>query len=133
MTFEPLIKIFLLTSLGFILALGLTPILANFLCQNKLGKQIRNDGSTPLFSKLHSSKAGTPTLGGILVWATLTFLIGLFWLLDRVFHIQAVSEFNFLSGGEPLVPLGVFFGASLVGLFDDWLDKKKWAIRGGGF
>ncbi len=127
-----LTKIFLLTSISFIFALSATPFLTAFLYKNKLGKQIRNDGSTPLFSEMHKSKAGTPTMGGVLVWGTLLFLICLFWFLDRVLNIKDAHNLNFLTRKETLLPLGAFIGASVVGLADDWLDVRHRGHKGRG-
>jgi len=127
-----LTKIFTLTSLGFIVALAATPLLTQFLYKNKLGKQIRNDGSTPLFSKMHKGKAGTPTMGGILVWGTLVALLGLFWFLDRVLHIEFFAKLDFYSRKETLLPLGALLGASVVGVVDDWLDVRQRGHKGRG-
>lgn len=126
------IKIAVLASLSFIFALLATPALTKFLYKYKLGKQIRNDGSTPLFSQMHKEKAGTPTMGGILVWGTmLCFVFGL-WLLGTVFHISFFENLNFYSRKETLLPLGAFIGASLVGLADDWLDIRQLGHKGRG-
>src|ERR1051326_4801715 len=125
-------KIFLLTSLGFVVALIFTPVLTNFLLKYKLGKQIRNDGSTPLFSKMHQAKAGTPTMGGILVWGTLLIIMGFFWLFDRVLHMTFFSSFDFYSRKETLLPLGALIGASVVGAIDDWLDVRQRGHKGRG-
>ncbi len=126
------IKIATLASLSFIFALLATPILTKFLYKYKLGKQIRNDGSTPLFSEMHKEKAGTPTMGGILVWGTmLAFVFGL-WLLGSVFHLSFFENLNFYSRKETLLPLGAFIGASLVGLADDWLDIRQLGHKGRG-
>lgn len=125
-------KIFVLTSLGFVCALAFTPLLISFLQRNKLGKQIRNDGTTPLFSKLHSGKEGTPTMGGILVWGTLSVLILLFLFLDEIVHWRIAQELNFFSRKETLLPLGALIGASLVGLVDDWLDVRRKGHNGRG-
>ncbi len=122
---DQLTKIFILTSLSFISALFFTPILENFLFKKGLGKQIRNSGDTPIFSALHKSKEGTPTMGGILIWGTTIFFAGLFWFCSKVLGIEEFNQLNFVSRKETLLPLGAFFGASLVGLLDDWLDAKK--------
>lgn len=127
-----LTKIFTLTSLGFIFALAFTPLLTEFLYKNKLGKQIRNDGSTPLFSKMHQAKAGTPTMGGILIWGTLLALFALFWLLNRVLHLELFSKLDFYSRKETLLPLGALLGASIVGAVDDWLDVRQRGHKGRG-
>lgn len=127
-----LTKILLLTSISFIFALSATPLLTNFLYNNKFGKQIRNDGSTPLFSKLHQHKAGVPTMGGVLIWGTALILISLFWILDKIFHTNSLHFLNFLTRKETLLPIGALIGASLVGLVDDWLDVRQLGHKGRG-
>lgn len=140
--FSPLIKIFSLTSLGFFVAFLTTPLLTNFLYNNKFGKQIRSDGTTPVYSGLHERKRGTPTMGGVLIWATTLLLTLLFWFLDRVLHLsnltsgfggfQVFHDLNFLTRSETWVPLAAFVGASLVGLVDDFLDARSMGYKGRG-
>ncbi len=132
MDFLPLTKILSLTSISFAFALALTPLLSNYLYKNGLGKNIRSDGTTPLYSKMHAGKAGTPTMGGVLIWGTTVLLITTFWFLDRVLKIDFFHNLNFLTRKETLLPLGAFLGASLVGLLDDWLDVKKRGFKGQG-
>src|SRR3989344_5320078 len=132
MEYSVLTKIFSLTSLSFVFALTITPLFTNFLYKNKLGKQIRNDGSTPLFSEMHKNKAGTPTMGGILVWGTLMVFIFTFWFLDRVLELKSFAFLNFYSRRETLLPLGALIGASLVGALDDWLDIRQLGHKGRG-
>lgn len=132
MGYSALTKVLLLTSLGFGFALAFTPFLTKFLYAKKLGKQIRNDGSTPLFSKMHSAKAGTPTMGGSLVWGTLAFLCVGFWFLDRVLHLNFFHSLNFLTRKETLLPLGALLGAAVVGLVDDWMDVRHLGADGRG-
>jgi phospho-N-acetylmuramoyl-pentapeptide-transferase len=132
MPISALTKILTLTSVAFIFALFVTPLLTKVLYKYKLGKQIRNDGSTPLFSAMHSHKAGTPTMGGILVWGTSAILISVFWILDRAFGFSNLHFLNFLTRKETLLPIGAFLGASLVGLLDDWLDVRQRGHKGRG-
>lgn len=132
MPISALIKIFTLTSLSFAFALFITPVLTKFLYKYKLGKQIRNDGSTPLFTAMHKHKAGTPTMGGILVWGTALVFITTFWFLDRALGLTDFHFLNFLTRKETLLPIGAFIGASLVGLLDDWLDVRQRGHKGRG-
>ncbi len=127
-----LTKILLLSISAFLFSLAITPLLTSFLYKHRLGKQIRNDGNTPLYSKMHAAKEGTPTMGGILIWGTLLIFISSLWILDRVFHIPGAHFFNFLTRKETLLPLGAFLGASLVGLLDDFLDVRKRGFNGRG-
>ena len=127
-----LTKILTLTSLAFLFALAVTPLFTTFLFKNKLGKQIRNDGSTPVFSEMHKHKAGTPTMGGVLVWGTALILISFFWILDNLTEFPVAHFFNFLTRKETLLPLGALVGASIVGLLDDWLDVRQLGHKGKG-
>lgn len=125
-----IIKILLLTALAFIFTLLWTPLWTNFLYKKKLGKSIRNTGSTPLFSEMHAHKAGTPTMGGVLIWVTTLLFCLLFFYVPKVFGLTFLENFNFLSRSETLLPLGALVATALVGLFDDWLDVRR--KEGGG-
>ena len=129
---EILVKIFSLTSISFVLAILATPLWTSFLYRNKLGKNIRNDGTTPLFSKLHESKKGTPTMGGVLIWGTLALITITLWAGDRILNLDYFHYFNFLTRKETLLPFGALMGAALVGLVDDILDIKKLGHKGQG-
>lgn len=109
-------------------ALLWTPLLTNFLYKYQLGKKIRAADSAPIMSALHQAKAGTPTMGGLLVWVTTLVLSLLFFYLDLI----GVIHFNFLSRAETVLPLGALVASAIVGLFDDWLDVKGKGIFGGG-
>lgn len=127
-----LTKIFTLTSIAFILALLGTPLLTFFLYKYKLGKQIRDSVETPIFTKLHAAKKGTPTMGGILVWGSTIVIIGLFWFLDRVVGLESFHSLNVLTRKETLLPLGAFLGAAGVGMIDDLLDINRMGHKGRG-
>lgn len=67
-----------------------------------------------------------------MIWGTLTVLMVLFWLFDRVLHISFFSNLDFYSRKETLLPLGALVGASVVGAIDDWLDVKGLGHKGRG-
>ena len=127
-----IIKILFLTTLSFILSLLLTPAMIKVLHKYKLGKHIRNDGSTPIMSKLHAKKSGTPTMGGALIWLVTFFLCLLFFYLDRTFPDTLWSDLNFLSRSETLLPLGALVASGLVGIVDDWLNVRQKIAKSGG-
>jgi phospho-N-acetylmuramoyl-pentapeptide-transferase len=132
MTNLVLTKIFTLTSLAFLLALVGTPLLTHFLYKYRLGKNIRDSKETPLFTKMHAAKRGTPNMGGILVWGVTAFLVILFWVLDRALLLDGFHNLNILTRKETLLPLGAFLGAALVGLVDDLLDIHRMGHNGRG-
>lgn len=127
-----LIKIIFLSTLAFIFTISWTPILTDILYKYKLGKQIRNSGSTPIFSELHAHKAGTPTMGGVLMWGTLLIFILFFYFLGQIIPIDIFKNLNFLTQKETLLPLGALIISALIGLFDDWLDVRGKGMMGGG-
>jgi len=126
------IKTLFLATLAFVFTIAWTPLLSNFLYKFKLGKQIRNNGSTPIFSKLHAKKSGTPTMGGVLIWITTLIFAGLFFGLSAIFPGSLLGKLNFLSRTETLLPLGVLVASALVGLLDDYLDVRGKGVLGGG-
>ncbi len=127
-----LIKILFFASVSFIVAILLTPVLTHFLYKYKLGKQIRTQEAAPVFSKLHSKKAGTPTMGGILIWVTVLFLSLLFFVLAKIFEDSIFAELNFLTREQTYLPLGILVFAALVGLLDDLLGVFRIGPKGGG-
>ncbi len=127
------VKIMALGTLAFIFTLFWTPLLTHFLYKYKLGKKIRSKGNTPVFTKMHAHKAGTPTMGGVLIWVTVLIFSLLFFYLAKFFPtVQIFQNLNFLSRGETLLPLGALVATALVGLFDDWLDIREKGVSGGG-
>ncbi len=127
-----IIKILLLATLAFVFAFAWTPLLTHFLYKYKAGKSIRANGKTPIFTKMHAHKAGTPTMGGILIWLTVLIFAVVFFYLAKVFPNSIFVNLNFLSRKETFLPLGALVATALVGLFDDWLDIRGKGILGGG-
>lgn len=120
-----IIKILFLSTLAFVFTIAWTPILTHFLYKYKMGKHIRDDGSTPLFSKMHAAKSGTPTMGGILIWVTVLVFSLLFYYLAKLFPAEIFQQLNFLTRPQTLLPLGCLVASALVGLADDWLDARR--------
>lgn len=128
-----IIKVLLLSILSFIFAIFVTPLLTHFLYKYKLGKKIRNNGLTPVFSKLHAHKEGTPTMGGVLIWGTVAIFITVFYFLPQIFpNNNIIAHLNFLSRAETLLPLGALLVSAIIGLCDDWLDVRGKGVLGGG-
>ncbi|MDD5749547.1 MAG: phospho-N-acetylmuramoyl-pentapeptide-transferase [Patescibacteria group bacterium] len=124
-----IVKILSLTGFAFILAFLLTPLWTHLLYKYKMVKSIRDDGQTPLFSQMHKTKAGTPTMGGVLIWLTVLILaLGFFWI-EHFWPDSFLGQFNFLTRRETYLPLGALVASALVGLLDDWFNVTR---QGGG-
>lgn len=125
-------KIFILTTVSFILAIAITPLVTHFLYKYRLGKKIRDAKSAPVMSKLHAHKAGTPTMGGVIVWFSVLFVALLFYYLDIFSAVKLFDHMNFLTRSQTYLPLGAMVIAALVGLLDDFLNVRGIGPKGGG-
>ncbi len=126
------VKIIILTTCTFVLAIAWTPLLTHFLYKYKLGKKIRAVEAAPVMSKLHAHKAGTPTMGGLLIWGSVVAVAGLFWFLDAYLQLEWFANLNFLTRSQTLLPLGAMIAAALIGLLDDYLNVRGIGPKGGG-
>ena len=127
-----IIKILGFSAIAFVLAIAWTPLLTHFLYKYRLGKQIRSAEQAPVFAKMHAGKAGTPTMGGILIWVTVSAIALFFAIAGSLAPDSIFSEFNFLSREQTYLPLGVFILAAIIGLADDILGVFKIGGNGGG-
>jgi len=120
-----------LAALSFVVAFLFTPLLTRFLYKYRAGKQIRTEGA-PIFQQMHQKKAGTPTMGGLLIWLTIVFLALLFWGLDKMGFNSIITKLNFLNRSQTLLPLGALVASAIVGFIDDLLGVMKVGSKGGG-
>jgi len=129
----PIIKILTITAVSFVIALFSTPILTHFLYKYKLGKGIRDEGTTPIFTAMHKKKEGTPTMGGILIWAVVIAVAVIISLLAKLLGPNTIfSDYNFLTRKQTLLPLGVLLFAAIIGLIDDFMGINRMGKTGKG-
>lgn len=121
------IKVFSLAALASAVAILWCPLLTNFLYKHKLWKKSARQKAISgedaiVFSNLHKEKeTNTPRMGGILIWASVVFVIFLFFILPLIFPNSSLARFNFLSRSQTWLPLFTLVVASFVGLIDDIL------------
>lgn len=115
--------------ISFLVALAITPSVANFLYRFKAGKQIRS--GIKYFSELHQKKEGTPTMGGIIIWGTTIGLAIIIWLLAYLFD-GLWSYLNFINRAQTYLPLAALAIAAVLGLIDDILGVLKIGRPNGG-
>jgi len=118
---------------AFLVSVVLMPALIRLLRRLKMGKSIRDAASAPVMAALHQAKAGTPNMGGIIIWATvLATAFGLSGLCSLFGSSSGWCRISFLSRGQTWLPLGLMVAAALVGLVDDYLNVKGLGDKGGG-
>ncbi|MDP1884210.1 MAG: phospho-N-acetylmuramoyl-pentapeptide-transferase [Candidatus Moranbacteria bacterium] len=134
------IKVFSTGFIAFGLAFLFTPLLTNFLYKKRIGIKIKQnsvDGEKLTYvNQLHKDKSGTPTMGGILVWATVLVLIFashyIFPLLAELFNINFIARMDFLSRSQTWLLLFALVSAGILGLFDDWMSVRGIGKNKGG-
>ncbi|MGE5484949.1 MAG: phospho-N-acetylmuramoyl-pentapeptide-transferase [Ignavibacteriales bacterium] len=95
--------------LSLFISLALGPLAIPVLRRLKLGQRVRTDGPAA-----HLSKAGTPTMGGLIFLAAMTAAV------------LAVSPAGLRGGPVPLLlALGVSLGFGAVGFTDDFLKVAR--------
>jgi len=125
-------KVMTFATLSFAIAWAWLPLLYRYLRIHKLGKQIRDEWYAPIFAKLHKDKAGTPTMGGILIWATtLGIALGAYYLSVFIPN-DFFTRLNFLTRSQVFLPLGALIVSALIGACDDYLNIRKIGPIGGG-
>ena len=123
------IAIFLPATVAFLIGIGITPLITNFLYRNKLwkkesGKVDLAGNETPVFNDLHAEKeVGTPRMGGVIIWMSVLLTTGLFTVLAST-SSEFLTNLDFLTRSQTWLPVFTLLVGSLVGLVDDWLEVK---------
>lgn len=121
------IRVLAVATISFVIAFAITPFITSLVCRLGMKKQIRNAESAPIYARLHEKKAGTPTMGGIIVWLTVTVVATAFLILANLFN-GTFAKLNFIDRAQTYLPLAAMLIAALFGLADDLLG----ALRVGG-
>lgn len=128
-----LVRVLLLSAVAFVVAFSWAPALLKILQRWKIGKSIRSVVSAPVFATLHAKKSGTPTMGGILIWATVLFLALVFNAISSYLPEESMlGQLNFLSRSQTLLPLGALVASAIVGFVDDYFNARGLGPKGGG-
>lgn len=121
------IKVLGISAIASVVAVLWAPLLINFLYRKKFWKKeartkaISGENAV-IFNSLHKEReTKVPRMGGLLIFATIVFIVFLFYFLSLLFPGTWLKELNFLSRGQTWLPLFALVAASLLGLFDDIL------------
>lgn len=135
------VKVLLTGLLAFLLAFILTPIWTHFLYKYKFGIRIKekdvDGGALTYVSSLHAWKAGTPTMGGVIIWVTVLLLIFaseyLFPMIAEWTNTNFIARLDFLKRSQTWLPLFTLVMAGGLGLMDDYMSVRgKGGNKGGG-
>lgn len=122
--------IFGLTIGSFLIVAVATSPFYRFLNHFQLKKKLRTEAadgkSAPIFLKLHKDKEGTPTMGGVLIWATTAFII----LLSPLAKKFGIAQFSLFNRNETYLPVFTLLACALLGLVDDFLNIMNGKTKG---
>ncbi len=124
-TFQ-VVRLMILSGLSFLTALAMTPIILGLVKKYQFGKQIRSH-----LLNIHKNKAGTPTMGGVIIWLTALGLAFVFFILNFLFD-GFWNYFDFIDRAQTYLPLAALTIAALIGLADDIFGVLKIGPNGGG-
>jgi len=118
--------------IAFSIGIVLAPVLTHYLFKHRAWKKKAGKGNgmgdetgTPLFDKLHETReTGTPRMGGILIWGTVTLVATVLALLGMLFG-DGFAELDFVNRGQTWLPLVALLVGGFVGLFDDFLEVTR--------
>ena len=135
-----IMKVLTTSFLAFVLAFLLTPLWTKILYKYKIGIKIKSksvDGKDLTFiNKLHAEKAGTPTMGGVLVWFSVAILIlashYIFPWIAQSLNINFIARLDFLNRSQTWLPLFILITAGILGLLDDYMSIRGWGKNKGG-
>jgi len=110
--------------LAFVIFMILTPWFHNQLIKFRIGKQLRENAlsgeKSTIFNQLHAKKSGTPTMGGLLIWGTIIFVVIISVVLQK-FGIFHQSLFN---RKETWIPLFTLISCGILGAVDDYINVR---------
>lgn len=125
------VRVLGLTMLSFVVAMAITPLVTKIIDKYGIKKQLKSAAEVPVFAKLHAGKAGTPNMGGIIIWGTVLGLAFVLFVLSTIFD-GFFSYLNFVDRAQTYLPIAAMAIAALVGLLDDVLNARRIGPKGGG-
>lgn len=127
------LKIFIPATITFLIGIALTPIATHYFFKYKMWRKVsrNNNTSSEYFHKMHDEAAelATPRTGGMIIWVSILITIFILGFLDYFFNTTITNKLYFISRNQTLLPLFTLLVASIVGLWDDFLQifsKGKW-------
>lgn len=125
------IKVFLPSTLAFIVGIILAPFLTHYLYKYKMwkkrgGKMTLDGKDAVVFNELHKQKeVSAPRMGGVIIWVSSFLVIVGIWFLSRIYPIDLLKKLDFLSRSQTWIPLATLIFGGLFGLIDDYLEIKR--------
>ncbi len=115
-----------LGGLAFLFAVVWGAPLIRLLRAQRVGKQIRIEGP-----QTHQVKAGTPTMGGLMIVVPVVVISGVVTLINLIVEMNQGRPIANI-GQQILVPVVTMVAFALLGAIDDWENVRGKRVRGEG-
>ncbi len=123
-TIRALILIFGSLISAFVVTVIIAPKFLKLLLKYKVGKTLREVASTgekaSIFQELHFKKAGTPTMGGVLIWGVTLLIVS----ISGISSYFKITEHSLFSREETLLPIFTLVTTAILGAVDDYFNIK---------
>ena len=90
----------------------------------RIGKQLRENAlsgeKSTIFNQLHAKKSGTPTMGGLLIWGTIIFVV----IISAVLHKFGIFNQSLFNRKETWIPLFTLVSCGILGAVDDYINVR---------
>lgn len=110
---------------AFLITLLIAPHFIKLLHKYKIGKKLREVSSSGdkavIFQELHQKKAGTPTMGGVLIWGSALLVM----ILSSLSSAAGITEHSLINRKETWLPLFTLITTAILGAIDDYLNIKE--------
>lgn len=126
--------------LAFLFAFAVTPLWTKLLFRYRFGVKIKqtdvNGEQLTFVNRLQAAKAGTPTMGGVIVWFSVLLLAlithWLFPLIAEWTDTRFLARLDFFRRSQVWLPLFALVAGGLLGLLDDWMSVRGFGKNKGG-
>jgi len=131
MIISQVIRVLSLSMVAFVFAFALTPFVTRLLYKFNARKKIRSSETSPVYSKMHAVKGGTPTMGGLIIWGTVIGMAIVIGILSQLFD-GLWGYLDFISRPQTYLPLAAMLFAGVLGFIDDIFGILGIGPHGGG-
>ncbi len=126
-----LVEIFAFAACAFLISFLIFPRFIQFVQNYKLTQKIRQEGlsggAAKLFQELHAHKSGTPTMGGVVIIASVLLTV----LISRLLAYFGFIDHSILNRGETYLPIVTLAIVGLLGVIDDFLNIRESSAQKG--
>lgn len=125
-----LLNVLIPAALAFVFGIGITPVVTHFLYKYKVwkkqGGKIAIDGREATeFNRLKGEdETKTPRMGGIVIWSSVIMTLCLTYVLGILFPGTMLSDLDYLSRSQTLIPASALMVGALIGFVNDFYDVR---------